>query len=548
MNAEQSYRRLVGNGRDWYLDRARQASRLTVPYLIPNTSEPTAHHQEAFPLPWNGVGARGVHNLASRLLLAILPPTQSFFRFTIDDVEMQKQEEQMMEMGLTRDQIAKAKSEIELGLARLERSVLRSIEASNDRVAMHEALMHLLVAGNVLLYISEDGLKCYHLNRFAVSRDPMGNPQEAVVCEELAVESLPDELKAELKDDDDEELQGIVEASPLSEIQKTVKVYTWIRWEDGRVEWHQEIKGKEVPGTSGSARASASPWLPLRMIRVDGADYGPGYVESACIADLQTAEALNQAIAEGSLVSAQVRHLVKPSAVVNAKQLAEAPNGAYLPGNPDDVFTVQVQKGNDLNVALTGLQRIEMRLAQAFMLADMRDAERVTAEEVRLQALQLEQSLGSIYAQLTVELQAPYIARKLDLFMRKGGMKQLPEGLVQPVVSVGLAAVGRGNDLEQTARFMTILQQTLGPEGITTYVNSSELIKRLAAAMGLDIIGLVKTEEELAAEQQQAQQMAMAQQAIAAGMADPQKLANAAAIEQEMASAQQAPSEELAQA
>lgn len=538
MNAEQTYRRLVGNGRDWYLDRARQASRLTVPYLIPNTSEPTAHHQESFPLPWNGIGARGVHNLASKLLLAILPPTQSFFRFTIDDVEMQKQEEQMVNMGATPQDIAKAKSEIELGLARLERSVLRSIEASNDRVVMHEALMHLLVAGNALLYIAEDGLKCYHLNRYAVCRDPMGNPEEAVVCEEVSIESLPSSVREALEGEKESELRGIVEASPLSQVERTVKVYTWIKWEDGRVKWHQEIKGKEVEGSSGSASVGRSPWLPLRMIRVDGSDYGPGYVESACIADLQTAEALNQAVAEGALVSAQVRHLVKPSAVVNAKQLAEAPNGAYLPGNPDDVFTVQVQKGGDLNVAVTTLQRIEMRLAQAFMLADMRDAERVTAEEVRLQALQLEQAIGSIYAQLTVELQAPYISRKLDLFMRSGGMQQLPEGLVTPVVSVGLAAVGRGNDLEQTARFMTILQQTLGPEGITTYVNSSELIKRLAAAMGLDIIGLVKTEDELAAEQQQAQQMAMAQQAMAAGMADPQKLANAAAIEQEMASAQ----------
>jgi hypothetical protein len=106
---------------------------------------------------------------------------------------------------------------------------------------------------------------------------------------------------------------------------------------------------------------------------------------------------------------------------------------------------------------------------------------------------------------------------------------------VQPVVSVGLAAVGRGNDLEKTARFMTILQQSLGPEGIATYVMPSELIRRLASAMGMDIIGLVKTEEQLAEEQQAQQQMAMAQQAMAAGMADPQKLANAAATTQQMA-------------
>ena len=53
--------------------------------------------------------------------------------------------------------------------------------------------------------------------------------------------------------------------------------------------------------------------------------------------------------------------------------------------------------------------------------------------------------------------------------------------------------------------------------------------------MGIDTLGLVKTDEELAAEMQQQQQLALAQQAMQAGMADPQKLANAAATSQEMA-------------
>jgi hypothetical protein len=63
----------------------------------------------------------------------------------------------------------------------------------------------------------------------------------------------------------------------------------------------------------------------------------------------------------------------------------------------------------------------------------------------------------------------------------------------------------------------------------------------------MDIIGLVKTDQQLAAEQQQQQQLAMAQQAMAAGMADPQKLANAAAVSQEMAQPmpEQQPTEEL---
>ena len=106
-------------------------------------------------------------------------------------------------------------------------------------------------------------------------------------------------------------------------------------------------------------------------------------------------------------------------------------------------------------------------------------------------------------------------------------------------MTVGLAAVGRGNDLEQIVRFTTTLGQTMGPEALATYIKPPELIKRLAYSMGIDVLGLVKTEEELAAEQQQQQQMAMRQQAMASPMADPQKLANAAATAQQIQQVQQ---------
>ena len=536
MSCEKRYRALESD-RNYYLERARTASRLTLPYLIPLSDEPYPNDNQTFPLPWNGIGARGVHNLASRLLLALLPPTETFFRFTIDEIEIAKTEQQMLAAGATQEELGRNKSEFDLALARYERAVLRSIETSNDRVAVHEMLLHLIISGNVLMYVSDEGLKCFHLNRYVCRRDLMGNPIEAIVCEQLSVESLPSNAR-QLLEEEDGEVQGIVDDDVTPEYERVVRLYTHIEWEGKKVKWYQEIKDQEIPGSRGTASVSESPWLPLRMYRIDGQGYSPGYVEAACIADLQTAEALSQAIAEGSLVSAQVKHLVKPSGIANPKKLAEAPNGAYLPGNPDDVFTIQVNKAADLNVAAQGLARIEARLAQAFMLADVRDSERTTAEEVRLQALQIENSLGSIYAILTTEFQQPYLSRKLAILTRRGKLPKLPEGLVQPVVSVGLAAVGRGNDLEKTARFMTILQQSLGPEGIATYVMPAELIRRLAGAMGMDIIGLVKTEEQLAQEQQAQQQAAMVQQAMASGMADPQKLANAAATSQQMAEPQ----------
>ena len=62
------------------------------------------------------------------------------------------------------------------------------------------------------------------------------------------------------------------------------------------------------------------------------------------------------------------------------------------------------------------------------------------------------------------------------------------------------------------------------------FLNASEAIKRLAAAQGIDILNLVKTEEEMAQEAQQAQQQQMqaslmdqAGQLANSPMADPTK-------------------------
>ena len=534
-HAQAIYEQLLSERNQW-LDRARRSAALTIPYLIPASNTPTPDNTDAFTLPWNGIGQRGTNNLAARLLMAILPPTEAFFRFTLDPVEMEKMEVDLANQGMPPEEVANQKSEIELALNKLELSVLRSIETSNDRVVVHEAIMHLLVSGNVLMYVGEDGLRCYHLNRYVLLRDPVGDPLMAVTCERIGISQLPESIREQLEEQE-AEFTGIVEENdPLDagHVKNTVDVFTCVKWHENSVEWWQEINNQEIEGTRGVSKKSTSPWLPLRMSRIDASSYGPGYIESACVADLQTAEALSQAVAECALVSAQVKHLVKPSGVTNAKGLADAPNGAYVPGNPDDVFTVRTDKGSDINVAFTALQRIEQRLAASFMLTEMRDAERVTAEEVRITALQTETSLGNVYAILTSEFQAPYIRRKLELYMRQANMDRLPEGLVQPMVSVGLSAVGRGNDLEKTARFIQILQQALGPEQMGQYINNPELIRRLSSSMGISPLGLVKTEQQIAAEMQAAQQAAMQQELVSAGAANPEELANAAATVQQM--------------
>ena len=155
-------------------------------------------------------------------------------------------------------------------------------------------------------------------------------------------------------------------------------------------------------------------------------------------------------------------------------------------------------------------QQIERRIGEAFLLMNIRQAERVTAEEVRLTQMELEQQLGGLFSLLTVEFLVPYLNRTLLILQRSQQIPKIPKGLVSPTIVAGVNALGRGQDQQSLTTFITTLAQTVGPESLMQHVNVSEYIKRLAASQGIDVLNLIKTEEELqqeAEEQQQAQAM-----------------------------------------
>ena len=172
----------------------------------------------------------------------------------------------------------------------------------------------------------------------------------------------------------------------------------------------QEVAGIEVPGSRGSYALDKNPFIPLRFSRIDGESYGRGFVEEY-IGDLKSLEALQQAIVEGSAASAKVLFLVRPNGTTKARVLAESPNGAIVNGDANDVTTLQVQKSGDFSIAYQTIQAITERLSFAFLLNSsvQRQAERVTAEEVRYMAQELETALGGVYSILSQEFQMPLI-------------------------------------------------------------------------------------------------------------------------------------------
>lgn len=470
-----------------YLDRARKAAELTIPSLIPKEG---SNGNTQFITPNQGIGARGVNHLSAKLLLAILPPNSPFFRLNVSDQAL---------AALTKQKGMRGK--VEEALGSVERSIMGYIESSNIRASTGESLKHLIVGGNVLLFLPPTGgMRLFPLHSYVVRRDPIGNVLDIVTKEQVAIAALPPEIASKIK--------GSGDKSP----ETPVDIYTHVTRSTKGDQWesYQEVEGEIVRGTENTYPLDKSPWIALRWTKVDGEHYGRGFVEEL-LGDLITLDALTQAIAEGSAISAKVVFLVNPNGVTKAHKLAKAENGAFVEGDISDVEALQVQKASDLRVAQEMIAMVTERLSFAFMLnsAVQRTGERVTAEEIRYMASELEDTLGGIYSILSQEFQLPLVRRLMNQMASLRLIPDLPKQALNPTITTGMEALGRGHDLNK----LNILIQQLAPLGdaLQTYLNVGDYITRVGTSLGIDMAGLVRTEEEVQQMQQQAQMMQMAQ-------------------------------------
>jgi hypothetical protein len=480
MTAKSRYDNLSSD-RSQFLTEAEDATKLTLPYLI-RGHEDYSKGMKQLKTPWQSVGAKGVVALASKLSLSLVPPQTSFFKLQLDESQLGE------EFG------PEVKSELDLSFAKIERTILDAIAASDDRVVIHQALQHLVVGGNALIFMGKTGLKLYPLNRYVIERDGNGDVIEIITKESINKDLIPDYDKIK---------PNVPYSMDEDEDSEECDVYTHVKRDNNRFVWHQEVHDKKLPGSQGKSPVDTSPWLPLRFNTVDGEAYGRGRV-GQFIGDLKSLEALSQAIVEGSAAAAKVVFTVSPSATTKPQTLAAAGNGAIVQGRPDDIGVIQVGKTADFATALEHMMTLEKRLNEAFLILSVRQSERTTAEEVRMTQMELEQQLGGLFGLLTIEFLVPYLNRKLSIFQKTGQIPRLPKGMVKPIIVAGINSLGRGQDAQALGGFLQTIAQTMGPEAITTYINPEEVIKRLAAAQGIDVLNLVRSMQEVQAEEQQA--------------------------------------------
>ena len=486
--AKERYNKLIEN-RQHYLDRARECSEITIPSLIPDDGFESSSELYT---PFQSVGARGVNNLASKLLLLLLPPNAPFFRLSLSGASKEELEQQK-----------ELQSEVEKSLGKIEREIHNKIEQLALRVSVFEALKHLIVGGNVLTYLPKKGnMRVFGITQYVCRRDEEGTLLEVIIKESVSPVALDEETRMQLGKDPDYKTDDECE------------LYTHVyKLDEKKYYVCQEVNGIKLPESIGTYPIDNMPYQCLRMVRVDGEDYGRGYVEEF-LGDLKSLEGLSQALVESAAAASKIVFMVRPNAVTRKKDLAQTRNGDIITGSSDDVSVLQSDKQYDLQIVERAIGRLEDRLAYAFLLnsAIQRNAERVTAQEIRYMAEQLEMAMGGIYSLLSQEFQLPLVQVLMKRMSDSKEIPTLPKNSVKPTIVTGVEALGRGNDLQKLREFVAEIGNLaqISPEVVQS-LNTSDLLTRVATSLGIDTEGLMKSQEQLA-EEQEAQQQQMQQQ------------------------------------
>lgn len=383
-------------------------------------------------------------------------------------------------------------------LSRVEREAVKALDRTAQRPVLYRVCEHLIVAGQVLLNTRDpEKLRALGLRFWCVKRDIHGEVIRLLIRECLAFEELVPEVR---------------EAVPLRSDDDEVSMYTWIeRQPDGRYKETLWVDDFQLPDKfSSTYKRADSPWHVLTWKLPDCSDYAVSHAEELS-SDLEVYNALSEAVANGAAELCDVRRLIAEGSTVRVEDWKKGRSGDTYMGRKDDISVVSGGDPISLQQASVVLDRYERRLSRAFLMTSsvIRDAERVTREEVRMLQNELEQSLGGIYSELAGNLQ-----RAVAFWLLRSIKVPFSEKHLSISVVTGLDALSRYGEMEAMVRGLEILAKVSAlPPDLQQRLNMDALTRRVGRGVGQDLSDVLLTAEQLAERQQQA----IAAQATQAG-------------------------------
>lgn len=465
-------------------------------FTLPKLCTPNGYNQNNDELAhdFQAVGPQVVNHLANKMMLALFAPSRPFFRLDAD----QATQSEIEQAGIPQ-------TELTAKLAEAERFAVKELDRMALRPKLYEVLKHLIVTGNVLLCLEDDSARVIGIKKYCVRRSLTGKLLELIIADKVVFDELEPEVQEQVRK------YGSFEGD------KMVTLYRWIkRNATGEYQMTQWVDGYHLPKEfDGKWPEAQLPYRVLTWDLSDDANYGTGLVEDYR-ADFAGLSTLSKAQVVGAVLASEFRWLVNPAGMTKVDDLENSENGSALPGSEGDVTIIQSGKSADLQITMSMVAEYVNRIGRGFLLGaqGIRDAERVTAEEIRLVANELETALGGAYSRTAVELQIPMAY----WLMGKTGIGIDGSGFT-PTVVTGLDALSRNGDLEDLKLWLADMAAVAQlPPPLLMELKVSAIGQALAAPRRVDITAFLKSPEEKAAEQEAARAAEMETEAASAGI------------------------------
>jgi hypothetical protein len=484
--------------------RCEDYSLWTLPYVFPTQGMKTTEMQG----PIDSTGARAVNHLSNKLIMTLFQPYSPFFRLTVSS-DITAELNEAAQAGDA--EAVEILANLDKTLAQAEQEAMRNLDYNRFRTEATTVAKSLIITGNALMYLPDEGrVQSYGLRDYCVARDLSGNVVELMTRDKKSFNTFS------------KDVQDILRASKKGKYDKDnceVTIYTRVLLKDDG-KYHLEQSADDVKlDSTGHWTPEELPYIVLTWNLVRGEDYGRGLVEDYAGA-FHGLHVLNNSLIDMVGIAADIKFLVDPSSMIDVKALNDSESGTYHTGKEGDITTPEFNKIQDMQFVEAAIQRFQQQIGQAFLLNSSvtRDAERVTAEEIRYVAQELELSHGGIYSRFAEEWQLRIAILKLRSVDIKIGKSKM----LYPQIITGLDSLSRAGDLDNLRMFVADLQLLEGvPEDIRAVIDPSKFAQFIGIRRGVDYEKFLKSAAQIQGEQEQAMAMqdAQVQQQVGAQVA-----------------------------
>lgn len=470
----------------------------TLPQLMANIADTRGQRMAVVERDYQEMGAILVNHLSTKLARLLFPTSYPFFRA-----------EPSKELQAIGASAGMSPAQVAAGMARLEMDASKRLFLNSGYAQLILALKHLIVTGNVLLYRDTKRGRCvtYGLQSFTSRRAGDGTLLDCVLREFTYVEALSPELQKMLR---------AADKARYSRDEQQVELYTRIRrmTKGDTVVYavSQEIDTLPV-GSESSYPEHLCPWFIPTWSLIPGEHYGRGMIEDFA-GGFATLSDLSEGAALYSIEVMRVIHMVSAAGGTDIDDLRAAETGEYVRGDAQSVQAVEAGDAGKLQQIEGKIDRVFTRLAKAFMYqGNTRDAERVTAYEIQVEAQEAENALGGVYSTLSQGLQVP-LAHNLVTEAAPQSLAGLIDGSLKLDVIAGIPALGRTSDVQNLLMASQEIAAAVPIAQLDQRISPTKVVDMVMQGRSVDTSVIFYTEEEQKAMQQAQQAAQQGQQQI----------------------------------